>query len=172
MGSLVVVVVLFAAACGGSSSDDATVVTTAGTDGTSGSAGAADVQVGGGFDGSVEACAELSAAFASLAIGPSIGFLAGDDGVAELRAELSGRTLRVPAVLEDPFAVLEEAYASLDAALGGLDFTDAISDPAALERFEQASSAFNTPAVQQALGEVEAFLEDNCTDFSAGDFVD
>jgi len=167
-------VALLVSACGGGSSDESAgsvssegsaPATTAG----SGSSGSADIEFGGEFDGSVKACSELSAAFASLALGPSMAFVGGEESLAELRAQLGGQTFRVPAELEDAFGVIDDAYAELEAALGGATINDAMTDPAAMQRIEEASAVYDTAEVQAALDQVGEFLEANCTDVDLGD---
>ena len=112
----------------------------------------------------------MSAAFVSLSIGPSMAMIGGAEDLAELREQLSGQTFRVPAELEEPFGVIDEAYAQIERDLEGLNLNDAMGDPEAMARLDEATSAYNTPEVQAALEEVGAFLEANCTDFDLGDF--
>lgn len=152
---------------GGSSSEQST---SSGQSDGSGSSGTAEIEFGGEFDGSVEACGQLSGAFASLMLGPSMALIGGTEDLAEMRQQLSGQTFRVPAELEEPFQIIDDAYAQIERDLEGLNLTDAMGDPEAMARLDEATSAYNTPEVQGALEEVGAFLEANCTDFDLGDF--
>lgn len=172
--TLLAALTLVVSACGGGSSeessgDGSSQGTSSGQSEGSGSSGTAEIEFGGEFDGSVEACGQLSAAFVSLSIGPSMAMIGGAEDLAELREQLSGQTFRVPAELEEPFGVIDEAYAQIERDLEGLNLNDAMGDPEAMARLDEATSAYNTPEVQAALEEVGAFLEANCTDFDLGD---
>lgn len=174
---------LVLAACGGGGSDEssgsnvsAEGSTSGGSgsgssgSGDSGSSGSINVEVGGGFDGSVQACGELSGAFAALMLGPSAALFADQGGLEDMRKQLSGQTLRVPDALKDQFETLDAAYAQITEALDGVTLSEAMNDPAAMERVDEATSAYDTDEVQAALDDVGRFLEENCTNFGPGDF--
>lgn len=166
---------LVVSACGGGggeepSGDASSQSTSSGQSEGSGSSGTAEIEFGGEFDGSVEACGQLSGAFTSLALGPSMALIGGTEDLAGIREQLSGQTFRVPAELEEPFRIIDDAYAQIERDLEGVNITDAMGDPEAMARLDEATSAYSTPEVQGALEEVGAFLEANCTDFDPGDF--
>jgi len=170
--ALFAVAALVVAACGGGDSESTSSGspdTTAG----SGSSGVTtpDVQVGGGFDGSVEACQELSAAFALIVGGPFMAMVAGEQDMADFNEALAEIDARVPSELADEFKTIESAYAEFNEALGGASITEAMTNPAVAERLEEASSALDNPEVEQAIETVGTFLEDNCKEFGITDFA-
>lgn len=165
---------LVVSACGGGGSDEDSSSggesLQGSSSGGSGSSDTGDIEFGGDFDGSLQACTEVASAFGSIALGPSMLLIGGEGDLGDVREQLSGRTFRVPAELEGPFEVVDEAYAQIEEALDGVNLNDAMTDPAAMERFEAAAEVFDTDEVRNALDEVSAFLEANCTDFDVSDF--
>lgn len=175
--ALLAALALAVSACGGGSSDESSSGSeslqgsSSGGSGDSGSSGTVDIDVefDGGFDGSLNQCLEIAQAFGIIAMGPSMALLSGGEGIEDVRKQLGGETFTVPSELEGPFEVLDEAYASTEEALEGFDYTDALGNPEAMERIEEASAAYDTDEVRAALEEVSAFLQDNCTDVNISD---
>ena len=168
---------LVVSACGGGGSDESSSSggeslqgSSSGGSGGSGSSDTGDIEFGGDFDGSVQACTEVASAFGSIALGPAMLLIGGEGDLGDVREQLSGQTFRVPAELEEPFRVVDDAYAQIEESLDGVNLNDAMTDPAAMERFEEAAAVFDTDEVRNALEEVSAFLEANCTDFDVSDF--
>lgn len=163
---------LTVAACGGGDSESTSSGSSDTTAG-SGSSGVTtpDVAVGGGFDGSVEACQELAAAFALIAGGPFMAMVAGEQDMTDFNEALADIDARVPSELADEFATIEAAYTEFNEALGGASITEAMTNPAVAERVEQAAESLDDPKVQEAIETVGTFLEDNCTDFGVTDFA-
>lgn len=165
---------LVASACGGggeeSSGDgSSSQATSSGQANDSGPSGSADIEFGGGFDGSVADCTEIASAFGLIVLGPSMLMIQGDEGLDDVREELSGRSFTVPAELEEPFGIIDAAFADVERALDGASLTDAMTDPQVMERLEEAGAAYDTPEVQGALEDVSAFLQENCSDLDPGD---
>lgn len=169
--ALVAVATLVLAACGGGDSDTTTSGDSPAT--TSGGSGVTtpEISVGGGFDGSLEACTELASAFLVVAAGPLMGFVGGADGAAEFEESLADLNVRVPSELADEFAIIEAAYAEFNAVLGGASLSDMMDDPAVAERFDEASAALDDPEVEEALETMGGFLEDNCSEFGFTDLT-
>jgi hypothetical protein len=177
--ALLAALALAVSACGGGGSDESSSGSESlqgsssggsSSSGDSGSSGTADVEFGGDFDGSVSQCLEIAQAFGVIAMGPSMALLSGDQSIEDVRKQLGGETFTVPSELEGPFEVLDNAFAELEQSLDGINISDALGDPAAMERIEEASAVYDTDEVRNALEEVGTFLEDNCTDFNASDF--
>ena len=168
--AMLTVAALTAAACGGGDSESSTADSPATTAGGSSGMETPDIEVGGGFDGSVEDCTQLAAAVTAVVALPMMGML-GEDAITDAEDALSGIDARIPAELEDEFRLLESAYAEYSAALDGASIADIASDPTVGEKFEQAAAAFDNPEVEAALDTVGTFLEDNCSEFGITDIA-
>lgn len=168
--AFVAVTALLLAACGGSDTDS-TAGESPGTtaDGSSGVT-TPNVEVGGGFDGSVEACTELASAFVAVAALPVMGMLGGDT-LADVEEALADINARIPSELADEFRIIEAAYAQYADAMGDSTMADIMSDPSVAEKLGQAAEAFDDPEVEQAIDTVGQFLEDNCSEFGYTDFT-
>lgn len=162
--ALLAATVLAVAACGGGDSDSATSDTTAGNG--SSVIPSPDIEVGGGFDGSVQDCQELVSAFSVLALGPYTGLFGGEQEATEAEDVFADINARVPAELTDEFETIEAAYAKFEEALGGDSIAAAASDPALAARLQEAAAEFDSPNVQEAIDTVGTFLEDNCQQFN------
>lgn len=169
--ALFAVAALVVAACGGSDSESTSSGSPDTTAGGSSGVTTPDVEVGGGFDGSVEACTELASAFAIVAAGPFMALMGEGQETIDFNEALAEIDARVPSELADEFETIETAYAKFDEALGGASITEAMTDPAVAERVEDASSALDDPKVQEAIETVGTFLEDNCSEFGVTDFA-
>lgn len=168
--AMLAVAILVLAACGGGDSNTTTGESSATTSGGS-VVTTPEVSVGGGFDGSLEACTELASAFLVVAAGPVMGFVGGADGAAEFEESLADLNVRVPSELADEFAIIEAAFAEFNAVLGGASMSDMMDNPAVAERFEEASAALDDPEVEEALDTMGEFLEDNCSEFGFTDLT-
>jgi hypothetical protein len=171
--ALVVAATLGVAACGGSGDDGAADGVAADGPGTTASGGdatgGAEVEFSEGFDGSPEACADLSSAFVAISLGPVATLFAGQEDVAEIRGQLEGRNFAAPTELEPAFATVEEAFAAISEAVGGATLDELMSDPDAMARVEEVAATYDTGEVDAALEEIAAFLEENCGSFEPGD---
>jgi hypothetical protein len=168
--ALLAVTTLLLAACGGNDTDSTAGESPGTTADGSSDVTAPNVEVGGGFDGSVEACAELASAFVAVAGLPMMGMLGGD-ALADVEEALADLDARVPSELADEFRIVEGAYAQYADAMGGSTMADIMSDPSVAENMGKAAEAFDDPEVEQAIGTVGQFLEDNCSDFGFTDFT-
>ena len=171
--ALLAALTLAVSACGGgsdeASGDGSSQDTPSGSSEGTGSSGSADVEVGGDFDGSIEACGQIASAFSLVAVGPATVLLQGEESFTDVREQLAGETFTIPAELEEPFGVLEEAYAELERELEGVNLDEVLADPQAADRLDELITSYNNDEVQGAIEEIGAFLEANCTGFGPGD---
>jgi hypothetical protein len=155
---------LLAAGCGGddsdssASGDDAAVVeteaTTADDDMTTEDGGTAD-------DGAASLEGEC-ANFAGLSAKLSSAF-AGTNGIDSAAAVFDEIADQVPDEIRDDYEVLADNFRELADALKGIDFAAGETpSPEALAELQELSSKLDTPEVQQATENIEAWARENC----------
>lgn len=127
----------------------------------------ADDQAGsnGEFTGDLGECMELSGALMSLMFLPMVGmFGIEDEEIREMEEEMAQFGGSVPSELEDDIEVINDAFDSFLSEAGSFDFDDEmdIFDPEVTERMEAAAEELESPEVEAAFENLEAFLEENC----------
>lgn len=126
----------------------------------------ADDQGGNGeFTGDLGECMELSGALMGLMFLPMVGmFGMEDEEIREMEEEMAQFGGSVPSELEDDIEVINDAFDSFLSEAGDFDFDDEMDmfDPEVTERMEAAAEELESPEVQEAFENLEAFLEENC----------
>ncbi len=117
-----------------------------------------------------ENCPELMALLRDASAAASMGGAAGPGSPFEYSAgyfqELADRA---PAEIKEDMEIFATALEGFYQAVGetGLDFTDPASiasmDPADLEKLEQAAAVMDTPEVEEANNNIQAFFERECS---------
>jgi hypothetical protein len=162
--------VVAAAACGGG--DDGAEVqstsdaTTAERDRSGGSESDLDEALDslGGLDGD---CAQVGLAYATIslgALGAMFGGAMSDDEMQEMEDELADLDVDIPDEIADDFEVLRDAFAEFAEGTSGLSGN--LLDPEYQEQLEKAGEALDSPEVEEAQANIEAYLERECPGFA------
>jgi hypothetical protein len=161
---LLAALALLAAGCGGddsdssASGDDAAAVETEATDATDDSAteddGTSDDDSA-ALEGECANFAGLSAKLSSALAGTN-----GVDSAAEVFDEIADQ---VPEEIRDDYEVLVDNFRELADALKGIDISSGgTPSPEALAKLQELSGKLDTPEVQQATENIEAWARENC----------
>lgn len=125
-----------------------------------------DADTGGGLATLTDAdCRQYAQAFEDV---PTLADPDSLDSIGQLADVLDEAAENVPNEISDDFQVLASAYREFSDALGDLEVD--FDDPAALaalgpedfEALEAAGQAFETGEVEEATGNIETFLRENC----------
>ena len=115
--------------------------------------------------GSLDECFEASMAFASITLIPlGLSFGATDEDLEELQDSLEELDASIPEEVSEDFEVIKEAYQEFGEAMSEVDFTDpqALLDEDISQQMEDASALIETPEVEEATANIEAYFEENC----------
>ena len=181
--SLAAVMALSLAACGSDSSDDQSSqsrddeseLSASQGDGGSSSDGDSSSDDGSSSDGDSSSdvpdlgnmgdCVEAAAAFAQVTLIPlGLTFGATEEDLAELQDSLDELDASIPDEVKDDYEVLRDAYAEFGEVMSGVDFTDpgAMLDPDTADAMEEAGALLETPEVQEATDNIDAYFSENC----------
>ena len=109
--------------------------------------------------------AEASAAFLQLTLIPAGLMLGGsDEDLAELEASLDELGASIPSEIEGDFEVVRDAYTEFAEGMSGIDFSDPSTflDESVSGQMEEASAALETPEVEEAMANIEAYFDELC----------
>ena len=159
---LLVALALLAAGCGGddsdssASSDDAAAVETeAATDDSATEDDGTSDDDSAALEGECANFAGLSAKLSSA--------LAGTNGVASAAEVFDEIADQVPEEIRDDYEVLVDNFRELADALKGIDLSSGgTPSPEALAKLQELSGKLDTPEVQQATENIEAWARENC----------
>jgi cell fate (sporulation/competence/biofilm development) regulator YlbF (YheA/YmcA/DUF963 family) len=156
---LIAALALVAAGCGGDDSSDASgeaTETVVATDTSSDdSTETTDDSATGNLSGQ---CAELAGISSKLAQSLS-GGTADLDEAAEVLDELADQ---VPDEIKDDYQIVAENFAKIAEALEGVDLTSGTPDAEALAKLRELGQTLDSPEVQQATANLEAWARENC----------